>query len=84
MFASVPAGPCGPAEDAKWSRGMAMSTKEKVLFLWLFMAVVAGFALRHFWASTVCALGRAVALNLACLPGLAKFAAVIFGAHFLP
>jgi len=83
MFASVPAGPGGPAEDAKWSRGMAMSMKEKVLFLWL-LVVVASFVFRHFWVSTVCALGRAVALNLVCLPGLAKFAAVIFGVHFLP
>jgi hypothetical protein len=63
---------------------MAMSMKEKLLFLWLLVVVVAGFVLRHFWASTVCALGRAVALSLVCLPGLAKFAAVIFGAHFLP
>ncbi len=63
---------------------MAMSTKEKVLFLWLLVVVVASFVFRHFWASTVCALGRAVALNLVCLPGLAKFAAVIFGVHFLP
>jgi hypothetical protein len=62
---------------------MAMSMKEKVLFLWL-LVVVASFVFRHFWASTVCALGRAVALNLVCLPGLAKFVAVIFGAHFLP
>jgi hypothetical protein len=63
---------------------MAMSTKEKVLFLWLLVVVMAGFVFRHFWASTVFALGRAVALNLVCLPGLAKFAAVIFGVHFLP
>jgi hypothetical protein len=62
---------------------MAMNMKEKVLFLWL-LVVVASFVFRHFWASTVCALGRAVALSLVCLPGLAKFAAVIFGAHFLP
>jgi hypothetical protein len=63
---------------------MAMSMKEKVLFLWLLVVVVGSFVFRHFWASAVCALGRAVALNLVCLPGLAKFAAVIFGVHFLP
>jgi len=63
---------------------MAMSMKEQLLFIWLLAVVVASFVLRHFWECTVYALGRVVALNLVCLPVFAKFAAVIFGAHFLP
>jgi hypothetical protein len=63
--------------------GDAMSMKEQLLFIWLLAVVVAGFVFRHFWASTLFVLARAVALHLVCLPGLAKFAAVIFGAHFL-
>jgi len=62
---------------------MAMSMKEQFLFLWLLVVVVASFVFRHFWASTLFVLARAVALNVVCLPGLAKFAAVIFGLHFL-
>jgi hypothetical protein len=84
MFASVPAGLCGPAEDAKWSRGMAMSMKEKLFFLWLLVVVAFSFVVRHFWASTIYVLGRAVALNLVSLPSLAKFAVVICGVHLLP
>ena len=83
MFASVPAGPCGPAEDAKWSRGMAMSMNEKLLFLWLLVVVVFGFVFHHFWASAIVALAKAIAMNLVSLPGLVKFTAGMFGAHFL-
>jgi hypothetical protein len=83
MFASAPAGPSGPAEGAKWSRGMAMSMNEKFLFLWLLVVVVIGFVFRHFWASAIYALGKAIAMNLVSLPGLAKFAAGIFGMHSL-
>ena len=60
-----------------------MSMKEKLLFVWLLVVVVFSFVFHHFWASTVCALGRVVALNLVCLPGLAKFAVINFGVHFL-
>jgi hypothetical protein len=63
---------------------MAMSMKEKVLFVWLLVMVVFSFVFHHFWASAICALGRAAALNFISLPGLAKFAAGIFGVHFLP
>ncbi len=63
---------------------MAMSTKEELLFVWLLVVVASSFVFHHFWACTVYALGRAVALNLVSLPGLAKFAAGIFGAHLLP
>jgi hypothetical protein len=62
---------------------MGMSMKEKVLFVWLLVVVVFSLVFRHFWASAVYALGRAVALNLISLPGLAKFAAGIYGMHFL-
>ncbi len=63
---------------------MAMSMKEKVLFVWLLVVVACSLIFRHFWASTVYALGRAVALNLASLPGLAKFAVGISSLHLLP
>jgi len=63
---------------------MAMSMKEKLLLVWLLVVVAFGFVFRHFWASTVYALGRAVAMNLVSLPGLAKFAAVICSMHLLP
>jgi len=62
---------------------MAMSMKEQLLFMWLLAVVVASFVFRHFWTSALFVLARAVALNLVCLPGLAKFAVVIFGVHFL-
>jgi hypothetical protein len=83
MFASVPAGSRGPAEDAKWSWGMAMSIKEKVLFLWLLAVVVFSLVCHHFWANAIDALGRVVAMNLISLPGLAKFTAGMFGTSFL-
>jgi len=62
---------------------MAMSMKEKLLFVGLLVAVTFGFVFRHFWASAVYALGRAVALNLVSSPGLAKLAAGICGIGFL-
>ena len=69
---------------AQWSRGMAMSMKEKLLFVWLLVVVAFSFVFHYFWASAVYALGRAVALNLVSLPGLAKLAAGICGVGFLP
>jgi hypothetical protein len=63
---------------------MAMSMKEKLLFVWLLVLAAFSFVFRHFWASAVYALGRAVALNLVSLPALAKFAAGISGVHLLP
>jgi hypothetical protein len=83
MFASVPAGPCGSAEDAKWSRGMAMSTNEELLFLWLLVVVVFGFVFHHFGATAIYELGKAIATSFISLPGLAKFTAGVFGVLFL-
>ena len=83
MIASVPAGPHGPAEDAKWSRGMAMSMKEKLRFLWLLAVVVFGLVFRHFCAIAIETLGKVIAMNLNSLPGFAKFAAGILGMFFL-
>ncbi len=60
---------------------MAMSMNEKLLFIWLLVVVVFGFVFRHFGANTLYALSRAVVLIHVSLPGLAKFAAGIFGAH---
>jgi hypothetical protein len=62
---------------------MAMSTKEKLLFLWILVVVAIGFAFHHFWASTAYTLGRAVALTFISLLGLAKFAAGMQGVHLL-
>ena len=59
-----------------------MSTKEKILFLWI-LVVAFGLVFHHFWASTVYALGRAVALTLISLLGLAKVAAEMHGVHLL-
>jgi len=60
---------------------MAMSVKEKILFIWLLVVVVFSIVFRHFWASTVYVLGRAVALHIVSLAGLAQFAAGICGVH---
>jgi len=63
---------------------MAMSMNEKILFTWLLVVVIFGFVFRHFWAITVYALGRAVALNLVFLVALAKLAAGMIGVQLLP
>jgi hypothetical protein len=62
---------------------MAMSTKEKFLFLWILVAVAFGLVFHHFWAGTVYTLGRAVALTFISLLGLAKIAAGMYGVHLL-
>jgi hypothetical protein len=62
---------------------MGMGMKEKILGIWLVMVVTVSFLINHFWASTVYAIARAVALSLVSLPGLAKLAAGICGVHFL-
>ncbi len=61
-----------------------MSMKEILLIVWLLVVVASGFVFRHFWTCAVYVLGRAVALNLISLPGVAKIAAAICGVHFLP
>jgi hypothetical protein len=83
MFASVPAGPQGSAEGAKWSRGMAMSMNEKLRFLLLLVVVVFGFVFHHFCANAIEALGKIIATNLLSLPAFTKFTAGIFGMFFL-
>ena len=83
MFASVPAGPQGPAEDAKWSRGMAMSMNEKLRFLWLLVVVVVGFVFHHFCANAIETLGKIIATNIIFSPGLVKFTAGMIGLFFL-
>jgi hypothetical protein len=62
---------------------MAMSMKEKLFFVWLLVVVAFSFVFRHFWASAVYTIGRAVAPNLVSLPGLVKLAAGICGIGFL-
>jgi DMSO/TMAO reductase YedYZ heme-binding membrane subunit len=63
--------------------GMAMSTKEKLLFLWILAVVAFVLVFHHFWVSTVYALGRAVALTFISLLGLVKIAAGMHGVHLL-
>ena len=60
-----------------------MGMKEKILSIWLVMVVTVSFVISHFWASTIYALGRALASSLISLPGLAKLVAKICGVHFL-
>jgi hypothetical protein len=62
---------------------MAMSTKEKLLFLWILVVVAIGLVFHHFWAGTVYTLGRAVALTFISLLGLAKFVVGMHGVHLL-
>jgi hypothetical protein len=62
---------------------MAMTSKEKLLIAWLLVVVAVSFVFRHFWVCTVYALGRAVALNLILLPGLAKLMAEVWAVHLL-
>jgi hypothetical protein len=62
---------------------MAMSAKEKLLFLWILVVVALGVAFHHFWASTVYTLGKVVALTFISLLGLARFAAAMHGVHLL-
>ena len=82
MIASVPAGPQGPAEGAKWSRGMAMSMNEKLRFLWLLVVVVFGLVFRHFCAIAIETLGKVIAMSLNSLPSFAKFVAGILVMFF--
>jgi hypothetical protein len=62
---------------------MAMSMNEKLLFLWLIVVVVFSLFFHHFWANAIEAIGKIIATNLVSLPGIAKFAAGMFGSFFL-
>jgi hypothetical protein len=64
--------------------GMAMSTKEKLLFVWILAVVAFSLVFHRFWASTIYALGKAVAINLISLPGLAKCVMGFLGVTLLP
>ena len=61
-----------------------MSMKERILTTWLVTLATLSFVISHFWASTIYLFGRAVALNLVGLKGLAKMTAAICGVNFLP
>jgi len=68
-------------EDAN-GLGDGLSTKEKLVFVWILVVVAFGLVF-HTLASAVYALGRAVALTLISLLGLAKLAAGMYGVHLL-
>jgi len=61
-----------------------MTVKEESLFVWVIVVVALSFVFHHFWASTVYSLGRAAALNMVSLLGLAKLVCGICAAHLLP
>ena len=61
-----------------------MSMKEKLLFGWILAVVAFSLVFHHFSASTIYALGKAVAVDLVSLPGFARFAMEFFGVSFLP
>jgi hypothetical protein len=63
---------------------MAMATKEKLLFVWILVAVAFGFLLRHFWSCAAYMIEKIVALSLVSLPCVAKFAVAICGVWLLP
>ena len=60
-----------------------MSMNEKLFFLWLLVVVVFRMVFHHFWASAIAALGRAIAMNLISLAGMANLTAGMFGVLFL-
>jgi hypothetical protein len=61
-----------------------MSTKGKLLLVWILVVVGFSILFRHFWVITVYALSKVVVLNHVSLPSLAKYIAGICGVHFLP
>ena len=61
-----------------------MSMREKLLIVWILVVTVFRLVFRHFWANTVYALGKVVALSLVSLPGLAKLASEIWSVHLMP
>ena len=60
-----------------------MSMKDKILIVLVLLVVALGLVFSHFWTSTLYALGKAVALSLVSLPGLAKLAAALGSVHLL-
>ncbi|HXY25827.1 MAG TPA: hypothetical protein VEI73_14320 [Candidatus Acidoferrum sp.] len=83
-IASVLVGPVGSTEDAGWSRGMAMSMKEKLLLVLLVMVVALSFFFSHYWACTLFVIQRAVATGLLPVRGFTMLAPWIAGVHFFP
>jgi hypothetical protein len=61
-----------------------MDAKEKFLFVWMLMAVIVTFVLRHFWDCLAYAFEKCVAVGLLSLPAVAKFAALVCGVSLLP
>ena len=60
---------------------MTMPVKDKILFVWLVLAVVLSFFFSHFWEVAVYALERAVALGVLSVPVVSQFVAGIAGLH---
>jgi len=54
--------------------GMLMSTKGKVLFVWILVLMALSFLFSHFWGCTVYALERAVATNFVFTAVMGKLA----------
>jgi hypothetical protein len=63
---------------------MAMAMKEKLLFVWILVAVAIGFFFRHFCGCAAYVIEKIVALSFVSLPCVAKFALAICGICLLP
>ncbi len=61
-----------------------MATKEKLLFVWILVAVAFGFLFRHFWSCAAYVIEKVVALSVVSLPCVAKFAVAVCGVCLLP
>jgi hypothetical protein len=61
---------------------MAMSLKDKLLFVLILLVVVASFLFSHYWTCTLFVIQRAVAFGLLPVRTLTALAPWIAGAHF--
>ncbi|HYL86982.1 MAG TPA: hypothetical protein VE263_22350 [Candidatus Angelobacter sp.] len=57
-----------------------MSTKDKLLLIWLLMIVALSFFISHFWSFTIYAIQKAVALGVVPLLVASRLA----GIHYFP
>jgi len=72
MFASVLGRHASACRGRQVFLGDDMATKEKLLFVWVLLALAAGFLFHHFWSYALFVLEKTVASGFACLPGLTK------------
>jgi hypothetical protein len=63
---------------------MAMTMNEKLLVVWILAVVGTGLLLHHFLSWTIYAFQRVIAFSVFPMPGLVKFAAVVWCVNLLP